>query len=247
MSPPLLRRPIGRFGLVLSLTLIGGCAGLTYGVTVPPEYTARAYVVTTGDAAVTYARAYRQVATSGPVLERAATLLGADPSGLEKVTASTSSTAPAIEIAARSRSAARAATVANAAASALAAYGTEREPALHAGLAVLAPATVPTRPSSPSLPCELMIGTSAGLLAGAVAALFTLRRPHPARPDFEDPAEIEGHLRIWRAQYGPRSVTAYRGAAALTEPPDRPASPKPALDGPGSAEPAGEQPGSAGA
>jgi capsular polysaccharide biosynthesis protein len=236
MSPPLLRRPIGRFGLVLSLTLIGGSAGLAYGVQAPPEYTARAYVVTTGDAAVTYAQAYGRVATSGPVLARAATLLGADPSGLEKVTASASPASPVIEVAARSSSATRSATVANAAARALTAYGSDREPVLHVGLTVLAPATVPAHPSSSSPWCELVIGTSGGLLAGAVAALFTLRRPHVTRPSFDDPAEIEGHLRIWRARYGPRSVTAYRGAAALTEPQDWAASPNPPPGGPAGAE-----------
>ncbi|MEV6841900.1 hypothetical protein [Actinoplanes sp. NPDC051411] len=237
MSPPLLRRPIGRFGLVLSLTLIGGSAGLAYGVQAPPEYTARAYVVTTGDAAVAYAPVYGRVATSGPVLAQAAVLLGADPSGLDEVTASASPASPVIEVTARSSSAARSATVANAAARALAAYGADREPALHVGLTVLAPATVPAHPSSSSPWCELVIGTSAGLLAGAVAALLTLRRPHVgrphvgrphvARPTFDDPAEIEGHLRIWRAQHGPRSVTAYRGAAALPEPPDWATSPNP--------------------
>jgi capsular polysaccharide biosynthesis protein len=242
MSPPLLRRPLGRFGLVLSLTLIGGFAGLAYGVQAPPEYTARAYVVTTGDAAVTYAQAYGRVATSGPVLAQAAALLGGDPSGLEKVTASTSPASPVIEVTARSNSATRSATVANAAAQALTTYGADREPALHVGLTVLAPATVPAHPSSSSPWCELVIGTSAGLLAGATAALFTLRRPHVTRPSFDDPAEIEGHLRIWRARYGPRSVTAYRGAAALTEPPDWAASPNPPPANPPSDDPTSASP-----
>jgi hypothetical protein len=228
MSPPLLRRPWCRFGLVLSLTLIGGSAGFTYGVKAPPSYTARAYVVTTGRPA--YAQAYGRVATSGPVLAEAATLLGTDTSGLDQVTASTPHDAPVIELTASSRSPARAALLANAVAGALAAYGSDREATLHAGLAVLAPATVPTHPSSPDPPCELIIGASAGLLAGAVAALFTLRR-RTSRPTFDDPAEIEGHLRIWRAQYGPRTVTAYRGAASLTEPPDWTAPTGPASPG----------------
>jgi capsular polysaccharide biosynthesis protein len=259
MSPPLLRRPVGRFGLLLSLTLIGGSAGLTYGVKAPPEYTARAYVVTTGDTAVTYAQAYGRIATSGPVLADAAGRLGADASGLSRVTASTSPAAPVIEITARARTAGRAATLANAVAQGLAAYGTARAPTLHSGLTVLAPALVPARRSSPSPVRATLIGTSAGLLAGAVGALLTLRRP--PRPDFASPAEIEGHLRVWRAQYGPRSVTAYRGAAALSEPPSwgggaarpvppaeddavilselpaRDGAPKPALDGPTQPDP----------
>jgi hypothetical protein len=203
---------------VLSLALIGGIAGGTYGATAPREYTARAYVVATGETPdpVAFARAYGRIATSGPVLARAATALGTD--DLDDVTASTSKSAPVIEIAARNRSATRAAAAANAVGQALAAYGSERQTDVHVGLAVLAVATVPAQPSSPVPPRELLIGTSAGLLAGAVAALFTLRRP-VTRPTFENPAEIEGHLRIWRAQYGQRSVTAYRGAASLTEPP----------------------------
>jgi len=259
MSPPLLRR----FGLVLSLTLIGGSAGLTYAVKAPPDYTARAYVVTTGADAVTYAPAYGRVATSGPVLARAATLLGDDPSGLDRVTAATAPSAPVIEVAARSRSATRAATLANAVARALAAYGSAREPSLHVGLTVLAPATAPARPSSPSLACALVLGTSAGLLAGAVAALLTLRRSRPAypisprpatfgwaspepaspepasaepasaepasartasaraasaqaasaRPTFDRPAEIAGHLRVWR----PLGLPGARGAFGAGE------------------------------
>jgi len=213
MSPPLLRR----FGLVLSLTLAGGSAGLAYAVEAPPEYTARAYVATTGGAAVTYAPAYGRVATSGPVLARAAALLGSDSSGLDRVTASAVPSAPVVEVAARSRSATRAATLANAVAGALTAYGAAREPDLQVGLTVLAPATAPSRPSSPSLPCAVVLGTSAGLLAGALAALGTLRRAlaavdklrraRPARPTFERPAEIEGHLRAWRP------ITADRAAA----------------------------------
>lgn len=206
MSAPLLRR----LGLVLSLALIGGFAGLTYAVKAPPRYTARAYVATTGSDAVIYARAYARVATSGPVLARATALLGPDPSGLDRVTATAPPSTPVVEVAARARSAARAATVANAVARALTGYGTSHEPALHVGLTVLAPATVPVRPSSPSLACSLTIGTSAGLLAGALAALLTLgqrrvtlgrRRARPRfRPAFVHPIEIEGHLRAWRAR-----------------------------------------------
>jgi capsular polysaccharide biosynthesis protein len=217
MSPPLLRRPWCRAGLVLSLTLTGGFAGFAYAVKAPPNYTARAYVATTGEPA--YARAYAPVATSAPILARAAASLGTDTTGLDRVTASVPHDTPVIELTATARSATRAARLANAVADALAAYGTEREPTLHFGLAVLAPASVPSRPSSPDRRCALLIGTSSGLLLGALAALSTLRR-RPPRPTFDDPAEIEGHLRIWRAQYGPRSVTAYRSAASLVEPPD---------------------------
>jgi capsular polysaccharide biosynthesis protein len=224
-----LRRPIGRFGLVLALTLVGGFAAWVYDARTAPSYTARAYVMATGSSsdAMTYARVYAGIATTGPVLAEAAGLLGADSSGLDRVTASTATNAPVIQIAARSPSAARAVTVADAVARALAAYGSENRSDFHMSLAVLAAATTPTHPSSPSHARDLLTGTSAGLLIGALAALLTLRRPRPrsappapdpARPTFDDPAEIAGHLGIWRAQYGERAVTSYRSAAAMTEP-----------------------------
>jgi capsular polysaccharide biosynthesis protein len=270
-----------RIGLVLSLALIGGLAAWVYTATATPTYTARAYLATTSGTpdAVHYARVYAELATGGPVLAQAAILLGPDPSGLDRVTATTSGDGPVIEIAARNVSAGRAATVADAAARALATYGSQRLSTIRGGLSVVAPAGVPARPSSPSRPRDLLIGASAGLLAGALAALLTLRRPpenltlrrppenltlrrppealtlrrqsekltlrrqseltlrrppgkltlrrpppkrvQPVRPTFDDPAEIAGHLRIWRAQYGGRTVTAYRSAAALAEPGER--------------------------
>jgi hypothetical protein len=262
MDPPLLRRPIGRAGLLLSLTLVGGSAGLLYGVKAPPTFTARAYVVVAGlpaagtslaepgpsaagtsqaaaDAsvpmaaggvsmaaagwrpdAVAYAHVYGRIATSRPVLAQATALLGTDLNSLDDVRASTRPDAPVIEIAASARSAARAASVANAVAGALVADGRSQ---LHVALA----ATAPAHPSSPDPPCELVIGTSAGLLTGALAALASLltarrprrlgaspRQPGPppgrpaSRPALVDPAEIEGHLGIWRA----RSSTSSRSA-----------------------------------
>jgi capsular polysaccharide biosynthesis protein len=200
---------------VLALTLIGGSAGLVYGVEAPPTFTARAYVVATGGSAgstggpaalagvrpdaVAYAHAYGRIATSGPVLAQAASVLGTDTSGLDDVKASTFSDAPVIEVAASARSATRAQYLANAVAHALAGYGSDDESELN--LTVLAPATAPARPSSPDPPCELVIGTSAGMLTGALAALVSLlssRRPR--RPRFVGPVEIDGHLGIWRAR-----------------------------------------------
>jgi capsular polysaccharide biosynthesis protein len=323
-----LRRPFGRIGLVLSLALIGACAAWVYAATATPSYTARAYLVTTSGTpdAVHYARVYARLATSAPVRAEAAALLGTDSAGLDRVTAATPGASSVIEIAASNADAARAVALADAEAQALADYGSERLSEIQAGLSVFALATAPTHPSSPSRPRDLLIGVSAGLLAGALAALLTLRRPatgrpttggsaigrpdpdlparrrpdlgrqatgspdpggpnprrlnpdRPAtvrpglgspdldsphhgmadqgmadrsgpdrsgpdrsgpdrgspakvrpdagrpdpaertRPTFEDPAEIAGHLGIWRAQYGERAVTAYRGAAALAEP-----------------------------
>jgi capsular polysaccharide biosynthesis protein len=173
-------------------------------VEAPPTFTARAYVIATGGSAapaVDYAHAYGHVATGGPVLASAASVLGTDTSGLDDVRASTFPDTPVIEIAASARTATRAQYLANAVAHALAAYGSDHESEPDLGLTVLAPATAPARPSSPDPPCELVIGTSAGMLTGAVAALISLlgsRRRR--RPRFVGPVEIDGHLGIWRAR-----------------------------------------------
>jgi capsular polysaccharide biosynthesis protein len=228
----ILRRLIRRFGLVLLLTVLGGAAGAIYGAVKTPTYTAKAYVVAIGDAgdpntALNFAQAYGRVATTGPVLVKAGTLLGGS-AGLDRVTASTSPDAPVIEIDATGPSAEHTAAVANAVGRALADYGSDRKADTHVGLALLAGATTPDRPTSPKPPLELLVGAAGGLLIGGLAVLAGAgRKETPAaaeepehftaevpRPDFDGPAEIEGHLGIWRAQYGQRAITSYRSSAA---------------------------------
>ncbi len=233
----ILRRLIRRFGLVLLLTVLGGVAGAIYGAVKTPTYTAKAYVVAIGDAgdpntALNFAQAYGRVATTGPVLVKAGTLLGGS-DGLDRVTASTSPDAPVIEIDATGPSAKHTAAVANAVGTALADYGSDRKADTHVSLALLAGATTPARPTSPKPPLELLVGAAGGLLIGGLAVLAGVGRkeetpvevevaaPEPEhftaevpRPDFDGPAEIEGHLGIWRAQYGQRAITSYRSSAA---------------------------------
>lgn len=187
----ILRLLVRRFWLLLLLTAIGGGLGAAYAALATPTYTAKAYVVATATAgdsigALNFAQAYGRVATSGPVLAKAGALLGADRSGLDSVTASTSPDAPVVEIDATGPSARHTADVANAVATALAAYGTDRRADTHVGLALLARATTPARPSSPRPPLEPVVGAAGGLLIGGLALLAGAGRPEPRpqeRPD----------------------------------------------------------------
>lgn len=175
-SREFLRRLVRRFGLLLLLTAIGGGAGAAYAAIKTPTYTAKAYVVTIGAGAepivaLNYAQAYGRIATTGPVLATAGQTLGADRTGLNRVTASTSPDAPVIEITATGPSPSRTATVANAVANSLITLGDTRKGETRVGLTMLAAATPPARPTSPKPPMELAVGAAAGLLIGGLAVL----------------------------------------------------------------------------
>jgi capsular polysaccharide biosynthesis protein len=187
-SPEILRRLVRRFGLLLLLTLIGGIAGAVYGAVKTPTYTAKAYVVAIGDqgdavTALNFAQAYGRIATSGPILARAGERLGADRTGLTRVTASTSPDAPVIQITAPGAGAQRTADMANAVANALVAYGNVQQAQTKVSLAVLAAATPPPRPTSPKPPLELAVGAAGGLLIGGLAVLAGVGRPAATRDD----------------------------------------------------------------
>ena len=232
----ILRRLVRRFGLLIVLTLLGGVAGAVYAAVKTPTYTAKAYVVTIGSAgesitALNYAQAYGRIATTGPILATAGAKLGADRTGLNRVTASTSPDAPVIEITATGTSAAKTANVANAVANSLIALGDTRKADTKVGLAMLAAATPPARPTSPKPPMELVIGAAGGLLIGGLAVLAGVGRAasshaeaaekpteEPARKaeatrydvttsDHETPPEIEGYGGVWRAKK-PKELTA---------------------------------------
>lgn len=237
--PEILRRLVRRFGLLLLLTAIGGGAGAAYGALEKPTYTAKAYVVAVGNqvdsaTALNFAQAYGRVATSGPVLVKAGAAL-TDQTGLDQVTAATSPDAPVIELTATAGTATHAAGLANAVASALADYGSARSAQTHVNLAVFASATVPVRPTSPRPPLELLVGAAGGLLIGGLAVLAGVGRaaartgdaaaepgvaryaPDPVAPAAEpvaEPPQIEKYLGEWRARYGTKAITAYRGKAA---------------------------------
>lgn len=51
----------------------------------------------------------------------------------------------------------------------------------------------------------------AGTELAAIPEQYTAEVP---RPDFDGPAEIEGHLEVWRAQYGRKAITSYRSSTA---------------------------------
>jgi capsular polysaccharide biosynthesis protein len=239
-SREILRRLMRRFGLLILLTLIGGIAGAVYGAVKTPTYTAKAYVVATGDrgdsiTALNYAQAYGRFATSGPVLAKAGTLLGADRSGLTDVTAATSPDAPVIELTATGTNAKRTATVANAMAKALADYGTTRKADTHVGLEVLAGAVTPAKPTSPRPPMELAVGAAGGLLIGGLAVLAGVGRPGakreeeepeqaaeettPARYEAEvdessdQPVAIERYTGVAHAEQAPKAIASFRATA----------------------------------
>jgi capsular polysaccharide biosynthesis protein len=180
-SRDILRRLVRRFGLLLLLTALGGGAGAAYAALKTPTYTAKAYVVTIGAGAepivaLNYAQAYGRIATTGPILATAGQTLGPDRSGLNRVTASTSPDAPVIEITAIGPSPDRSATVANAVAASLIALGDTRKGETRVGLAMLAAATPPARPTAPRPPMELAVGAAAGLLIGGLAVLAGVGR-----------------------------------------------------------------------
>jgi capsular polysaccharide biosynthesis protein len=200
-SREILRRLVRRFGLLLVLTLLGGVAGAIYAAVKTPTYTAKAYVVTIGSAgesiaALNYAQAYGRIATTGPILASAATRLGGDRTGLNRVTASTSPDAPVIEVTAAGTSAARTATVANAVANSLIALGDTRKADTKVGLAMLAAATPPAKPTSPKPPLELTIGAAGGLLIGGLAVLAGVGRSSATRTDAAQETSAEEPVRV---------------------------------------------------
>jgi len=225
----ILRWLVQRFGLLLLLTLIGGIAGAIFTAVKAPTYTAKAYVVAIGSqgdstAALGFAQAYGRIATSGPVLAFAGARLGSNRTGLAQVTSSTSPDAPVIQVTSSGTSAQHAADLANAVADALADYGSTRRNDTNVSLAVLAPATKPTRPSSPRPPMEVVIGAAAGLLIGGLALLAGVGRPsdgtkvateeadtYPTKhevAEVEEPARTERYLGVARASYPPpKSIT----------------------------------------
>ena len=184
-SRDVLRRLVRRFGLLLLLTTIGGGAGAIYAAVKTPTYTAKAYVVTIGAGAepivaLNYAQAYGRIATTGPVLATAGQTLGADRTGLNRVTAATSPDAPVIEITATGTAPGHTANVANAVATSLITLGDTRKGETRVGLAMLAAATPPARPTSPKPPMELAVGAAAGLLIGGLAVLAGVGRHAPS-------------------------------------------------------------------
>lgn len=241
-SREILRRLVRRFGLLLLLTLVGGAAGATYAAMKTPTYTAKAYVVAIGEpgesiTALNFAQAYGRIATSGPVLAQAAARLGGDRTGLSSVTASTSPDAPVVEITASGTSARHTTDLANAVAGALADYGGLRRSDTKVTLSMLAPATVPEKPTSPKPPLELAVGAAGGLLIGGLAVLAGVGRSmtvreraeeeeeeeetaEPARyeaeiapEEEEETADVERFTGIALVQRPPKAITAYRASS----------------------------------
>jgi len=240
-SQEILSRLVRRFGLLALVTLLGAIAGAVYGAVKTPTYTAKAYVVAIGNegdsnTALNFAQAYGRIAISGPVLALAGTRLGSNTNGLTRVTASTSPDAPVIQVTANGTSAQHAADLANAVADGLVNYGNTRRTDTHVGLAMLAGATKPTKPSSPKPPLELVVGAAAGLLIGALALLAGIGRPstgdeeaakedEPAEyqvADATEPVGTERYLGVARTVYPPKVITYWAAPPSeLPTPEDR--------------------------
>lgn len=200
------RRTIRRLILALLLSVIGGAAGATYAAVKTPSYTAKAYLVATASGsdpatALNFAQAYGRIATSGPVLATARGRL-ADTSGLSDVRSATSPDAPVVEIVATGTSARHTADLANAVAAALGDYAAKRSRDTTVKLSVLAPATVPERPTSPKPPLELAVGAAAGLLIGVLAGLGGGREESPTAPE-----HTVGHTRVPRPAMTPTAAS----------------------------------------
>ncbi|MFI7598067.1 Wzz/FepE/Etk N-terminal domain-containing protein [Actinoplanes sp. NPDC049681] len=237
-SREILRRLVRRFGLLLLLTLVGGAAGATYAAMKTPTYTAKAYVVAIGEpgesiTALNFAQAYGRIATSGPVLAQAAARLGGDRTGLSSVTASTSPDAPVVELTATGTSARHTTDLANAVAGALADYGSLRRSDTKVTLSMLAPATVPEKPTSPKPPLELAVGAAGGLLIGGLAVLAGVGRSTSVRDRAEEDddraqaeperyeaeitedetPDVERFTGVALVQRPPKAITAYRASS----------------------------------
>ncbi|MEV7623261.1 Wzz/FepE/Etk N-terminal domain-containing protein [Actinoplanes sp. NPDC089786] len=250
-SREFLRRLVRRFGLLLLLTAIGGGAGAAYAAIKTPTYTAKAYVVTIGAGAepivaLNYAQAYGRIATTGPVLATAGQTLGADRTGLNRVTASTSPDAPVIEITAIGPSPSRTATVANAVANSLISLGDTRKGETRVGLTMLAAATPPARPTSPKPPMELAVGAAAGLLIGGLAVLAGAGRRSeettaPATATAESVTVVAEPERVYVEEPEPVAITSFSGIwrskqKVLTATPASPPSPDEEADSSGSSD-----------
>jgi capsular polysaccharide biosynthesis protein len=225
-SREILPRLVRRFGLLLLLTVVGGAAGAAYAALKTPAYTAKAYVVAVGSpgdsvAALNFAQAYGRIATSGPVLVQARARLGADGSGLDRVTAATSPDAPVVEITATGPDARHTTDVANAVAGALTEYGSLRSADTKVGLSLLAGATVPERPSSPRPPLELAVGAAGGLLIGGLGVLAGVGRGATAVTTAE-PARYEAQVEEVEEDDEAVDVPAERfTGTALVQPPPK--------------------------
>ncbi|MEU5011344.1 lipopolysaccharide biosynthesis protein [Streptomyces sp. NPDC021749] len=179
-------RRLPRWWPVPLCALLGAAGGAVYQEVEPPRYAATGYVVvvpgkgTDPAAALGFAQAYGRIATSGAVLADAhrdsGLPLGALRGGIR---AATSPDAPMIEITGTAHTPAASAGLADAVTRSLARTGNRTAPRTGAHLLVLARASAPDGPVSPSAPLSAAVGGSAG---GLLGGLVLLVRPRDRRP-----------------------------------------------------------------
>jgi capsular polysaccharide biosynthesis protein len=183
-SAEILQKLVRRLGLLVLTAAIGALGGYLYGANKTPTYTSQAFVLVVGApgeavAAVNFAQAYGRMVTQGPIAEAASKTLGPAAEGLSRVTASTSPEAPIIEITAMGGNSGQTADVANAVAGALVDFGIKYRNQTHVDMALIAPATPPSAPTSPNPPMALAVGTVVGLLVGGLAVLAGVGKSSP--------------------------------------------------------------------
>lgn len=193
LHDPRAHRPRRRRRLVppgLPVLLGGGLgllAGLGYGLTATPQYTATGYVMvvpqdgTDPATALGFAQAYGRIVTGSAVLAGAQSAAHTPAARLKShVRAATSPDAPMISVTGTATRPGTAARIANGVARSLAAVADRDAPGTGVRLLLFSPAAAPASPSSPSAPLSAAVGAGAGALLGALTLL--VRRPAPAPP-----------------------------------------------------------------
>ncbi|HEU5426556.1 MAG TPA: hypothetical protein VFU74_06775 [Actinocrinis sp.] len=174
----LVRSLARRIWMSALIIAVAAGAGFGYGTWSARTYTAQSFLVAVpqvaGDtaSATAFATAYSRLATQPAVLAQASATTAIPAETLRgAISAATSPDAPVISITGSAHDPAAAAADANAVAGALAALASAHVADTSVRLTVLAAATAPTQPSSPSVTLDTALGAAAGLLLASLAAL----------------------------------------------------------------------------
>jgi hypothetical protein len=172
---------VRRFGLALTIVVLGLLGGLAYGLFKPPTYSATAFVLVVGEPSagpttVNYAQAYARLA---PMAETLAWARNGMPAEMRErarasIQASSSPDTPLVRLTGSAGSPVRAAEFANTAANALVRYGAAHQGDTGVRVALMTKADAPVVPSSPNLPLNVAVGTATGILLGGLVAVSGL-------------------------------------------------------------------------
>jgi capsular polysaccharide biosynthesis protein len=172
-----------RFGLALTIVVLGVLGGLGYGLFMPPTYSATAFVLVVGEpsagpTSVNYAQAYARLAPMAETLAWARNGMSAETRERARasIQASSSPDTPLVRLTGSASNPARAAEFANTAANALVRYGAAHQGDTGVRVAMMTQADAPVVPSSPNLPLNVAVGTATGILLGGLVAVSDLGR-----------------------------------------------------------------------